>query len=385
MAQSWTLLDVDKNQYLDAEAPLLESSELDGLSLQRHTMRGGLCDGVDVLHVVNGPLSFRVLPTRGLGIWDAHYHGERFGWNSPVRGPVHPKFVDLGEPSGLGWLDGFNELLVRCGLESNGAPEFDDDGRLAFPLHGRIANKPAHRLEVTIDPEQEELRISGEVDEVRFHFLKLQMRTTIVTKRGEPGFRVRDEIFNLSASPAEMQILYHVNFGSPLLAAGSRVVAPVKTVVPRNAHAADGVRTWDTYEAPSPGFEEQVYFLELLANEDHQSRAMLKNAQGSHAVSMSFDNRVLPCFSIWKNTTAASDGCVTGLEPGTNFPNPRSYEGEHGRVIKLAGASSVVFDLGLEFHRGESEVQAAEALIAEIQAGRPPRIYDAPQPGWCAP
>ena len=44
----------------------------------------------------------------------------------------------------------------------------------------------------------------------------------------------------------------------------------------------------------------------------------------------------LPCYSVWKNTTASADGSVTGLEPGTNFPNPRSFEGQKGRVLKLA-------------------------------------------------
>ena len=50
------------------------------------------------------------------------------GWQSPVDGPVHPQFVPLADPSGLGFLDGFDELIVRCGLESNGAPEFDERG-----------------------------------------------------------------------------------------------------------------------------------------------------------------------------------------------------------------------------------------------------------------
>ena len=70
-----------------------------------------------------------VLPTRGMGIWRVTAAGRSgtadVGWKSPVRGPVHPAFVDLGEPSGLGWLDGFDEFFVRCGLESNGAPDFD--------------------------------------------------------------------------------------------------------------------------------------------------------------------------------------------------------------------------------------------------------------------
>ena len=41
----------------------------------------------------------------------------------------------------------------------------------------------------------------------------------------------------------------------------------------------------------------------------------------------------MPWFTQWKNTTSVADGYVTGIEPGTNFPNPRTYEGEQGRVI----------------------------------------------------
>src|SRR5688572_10202120 len=81
-------------------------------------LQGGLSDGVDTIDVSNGKLNFVVLPTRGMSLWKANLPGWSVGWNSPVRGPVHPNFVDLGEPSGLGWLDGFDELLVRCGLES---------------------------------------------------------------------------------------------------------------------------------------------------------------------------------------------------------------------------------------------------------------------------
>src|SRR5262245_18970435 len=129
-------------------------------------MHGGLSDGVEVVQVNNGALKFDILPTRGMGIWKAWLDGVEFGWRSPVRGPVHPAFVDLGEPSGLGWLDGFDELLVRSGLESNGAPEFDEKtGRLKFPLHGRIANKPAHDVDVSVDGESGEIRVTGVVEE----------------------------------------------------------------------------------------------------------------------------------------------------------------------------------------------------------------------------
>ena len=44
----------------------------------------------------------------------------------------------------------------------------------------------------------------------------------------------------------------------------------------------------------------------------------------------------LPCFTLWKNTAAEADGYVTGLEPGTNFPNLRSFErfvGENWNLV----------------------------------------------------
>src|SRR4051794_19753821 len=191
-------------------------------------LQGGLSDGVDIIDVGNGKLSFIVVPTRGMGLWKVELPNWSVGWKSPVHGPVHPAFVNLGEPGGLGWLDGFDEMLVRCGLESNGAPEFDPiNTRIRYPLHGRIANKPAHHVSVSASADGKELLVQGIVDESRFHFGRLRLTSTLTTVPGQASFRIRDEIENLSALPGEFQMLYHVNFGLPLLDGGSQVVAPI--------------------------------------------------------------------------------------------------------------------------------------------------------------
>jgi hypothetical protein len=384
-AKQWTAVHYAIGSEVSPSNTRFSIPEVAGLSAIREVSHGGLSQGVDVLTVTSGDFQFRILPTRGMGIWDATYKEERIGWKSPVRGPVHPAFVDLGEPSGLGWLDGFDELLVRCGLESNGAPEHDENGQLRYPLHGRIANRPAYLVTVSIDPDTKEMTVVGVVEETRFHFLKLRMTTTIKTKADEKGFRIHDAITNISQSPAEIQMLYHMNFGDPLLDAGSKVVAPIKTIVPRNEHAAEGISSWESYEAPQPGFEEQVYFFELLADGDGKTQAMLKNAHGTRAARLTFNKKQLPCFTTWKNTTAISDGYVTGIEPGTNFPNPRTYEGEQGRVVKLKPGGSFGFDFGFDYLSHDAEVEAAEAAIAKLQGDIQPQIYDSPQDGWCAP
>jgi galactose mutarotase-like enzyme len=319
-----------------------------------------------------------------MGLWKAWLGNMEIGWRSPVRGPVHPRFVPLGEPSGLGWLDGFDELLVRCGLESNGAPEFDDRRVLKYPLHGRIANMPAHFVQLTADDDSGEITLAGAVDETRFLFKRLRLATTIKTRAQEPTLSIGDRVENWSASPAEAQLLYHINFGPPLLEEGARFVAPVKTVVPRNPRAAETVATWDVYGPPEAGFAEQVYFLELLSASDGGVQTLLKNAQGDRGVSLHFHRTQLPCFTLWKNTADPAEGYVTGLEPGVNFPNPRSFEAKQGRVAKLAPGGQLHCNLRLAVHENRKQVDQAEKDIAAIQAGVAPVVHKEPLEGWCA-
>lgn len=384
--KTWTLLDVATQTYLDEIT--LGPDEVGGTatnySVQKRRLRGGLSEGVDEIRVRQGDFTVIFLPTRGMGIWKAWYGDEEIGWRSPVRGPVHPNYVPVAEPSGLGWLDGFDELLARCGLESNGAPEFDEQtGVLKYPLHGRIANRPAHEFHVGIDSTTGEIAVRGVVEETRFHFQKLRLVTEMRIAPGEPTIVVRDTIENLSASPAESQILYHVNFGQPLLDAGSRIVVPAKEIVPRNANAAKDIKTWDSYRAEQAGFEEQVYFFTLFGDGSGQTQTLLKNAHSTRGVSVHYNVNHLPCFSVWKNTTAGADGCVTGIEPGTNYPNPRSFEGKHGRVVKLPAHGSVSYELKLQWHPNEASVQKAEAAIAKLQS-QPAKVHSEPLPDWCA-
>ena len=59
---------------------------------------------------------------------------------------------------------------------------------------------------------------------------------------------------------------------------------------------------------------------------------MLQNRARNKAVSMSYPIAELAYVALWKNTNAESDGYVTGLEPGTGFPNNRRIERKFGRV-----------------------------------------------------
>lgn len=383
--QTWTLVDSEAAAPA-ADATLLpENAEgpAKGCSVTQTILRGGLREGVRAVELNNGAFRCVVLPDRGMGLWKAWLGDVELGWRSPVKGPVNPLFVPLWEAGGLGWLSGFDEMLCRCGLESNGAPDRDPEtDRLKYPLHGRIANTPAHRVDVAIDDSSGDIAITGIVDEARLYGNKLRMKSTVRSRAGQPGLTVIDEVTNLSGENGELQLLYHVNFGLPLLDPGSRVVAPIRTLVPRDARAAEGIAPWDTYGQEQPGYTEQVYFMELAAGEDGRTQVLLRNAHGNQGVSLRFNKKQLPCFTLWKSTQAAADGYVTGLEPGINFPNPRFYEKEHARVAQLKPGQTLRFELEIEVHATAESVSQAEQNIAALQGSVKPRIFERPMPRW---
>jgi hypothetical protein len=383
-AKTWVLIDsTTPGSSPDVQ---LDAAQLPGAPAEariiKRTRRGGLSEGVDEVLIHNGRFEFSLLPTRGMGLWRAWMAGETFGWQSPLPGPVHPQFVPLAEPSGLGWLDGFDEWICRCGMASNGAPDFNEQGQLLFPLHGRVANLPARDVQITLDGDQ--ISVRGVVDECRFHFQKLRLTTTISTRFNQPGLEIQDVVENRSASDAQMQMLYHCNFGAPLLGAGAEVLLPAERVVPRNEWAAAGLGHWSTYSAPTPGMTERVYFMRMLADDQRQTLALLRSADAQRGVSLHWNAEQLPCFSLWKNETSLQDGYVTGLEPGTNFPNPRTFEGEKGRVIRLAAAASHTMTLRIAIHEAAAAVQTATEQIRAIQRGRAPELVKSPDPQWCA-
>jgi hypothetical protein len=379
---TFTLTDVSQEVWV--ETLTVDAAEM-GLavtapwSVSKRRLHGGRRDGVDLIVVENGALRLSIVPTRGMGLWKGFYEGHFLGWESPITdGPVHPGLVNLSAGGGIGWLDGFDELMARCGLENNGAP-FEVKG-IAFGLHGRIANIPASYVAVHVDPDPpHEITVEGYVDETRLFGPQLRLGTRYATVPGSNRLTVRDEVVNLKDQPAEFQLLYHWNFGPPFLDDGARFVAPIRSVAPRDARAQEGIAAHDRYGGPEPGFAEQAYYYDLAdVSEGGPTLAMLRDAAGDKAVVLRFRKDQLPAFTLWKNTAGLRDGYVTGLEPGTNYPNPRPVEQARGRVVTLPPGGRYVAETVLEVLATPGEVAAAEAEIRRIQGAAPPTIHRQP-------
>ncbi len=148
----------------------------------------------------------------------------------------------------------------------------------------------------------------------------------------------------------------------------------------------EGLSQHDVYGPPEPGSTEQVYFYELHSQPGPGRRtlAMLRNRAGDKAVVLRFHTDQLPCFTLWKNTAGPRDGYVTGLEPATNYPNPRPFEKARNRIVTLPVDGRYVVETTLEVLTTSDAVAAAQSEIEALQSQGQPTINPGPREPFAA-
>ena len=260
---------------------------------------------------------------------------------------MNPAFVNLGAHGGLGWLEGFDELLARCGLENNGAPfeveTVKPDGsksHTTFGLHGRIANIPASYVAVHVDAAPpHEITIEGHVEETRVFGPADPHEDPHHDGAGlEPARRARRVREPQGPAALRCRCCTTGISGRRSWMPGRGFVAPIKSVTPRDATAAGGPGRLRRVRRPEAGLCRAGLLLRAARGDPAaggKTLVMLRNHEGDKGVVLEFRTDQLPAFTLWKNTAGLRDGYVTGLEPGTNYPNPRPFEQARNRVVRL--------------------------------------------------
>ncbi|MCS4495818.1 MULTISPECIES: aldose 1-epimerase family protein [Pantoea] len=368
-AKTWVLTSAE--QGTDKGNWQVNSSELKfqgkPFSIEQKVLHGGKQEGSKILEIRSQDgLTITLVPTRGMNLLRVEGFGTRLGWDSPVKEVVNPAFINLESRNGLGWLEGFNEMMVRCGYEWTGHP-VNDKGRI-YTLHGKAGNTPVSQLEVEVaDAAPHEIRIRGLIKESTFKKADLQTWTELRYVPGSNQFSLHDVLTNHSDYPHDYEIIYHSNFSTPILEEGARFLAPMSQISPFNDYAKAGLKNWQTYQGPTKDFDEMVFNIKPLSDKDHQTLAAVVNKAGNKGASIQFDTQQLPLLTLWKNTDTLKQGYVTGIEPGTNYAYPVTIEREQKRVKQLAQGASATFDLTYTLLHNSEQVNAVEKRIQAIQ------------------
>lgn len=337
-------------------------------AIEHVTLRGGRADGMDAIHCRTGALGFTVLPSRALDVSWAEYCGRPLCWRSPM-GDVAPAYF---EPADRGWLRSFaGGLLTTCGLASAGQPSRDAGEELG--LHGRVSNLPAAAVHADAAWVGDEYRMSikGRVRDGTALGPTLELRRRVETALGADWLRIEDEVENVSRHRAPHMFRYHVNLGFPLVDAGSRLHADVRTVAARDEASDAAIDRWNVITAPDPRASEQVFYLDLAPEADGTVEVALTNhrlGDGAAGLRLRYSSATLPRFLLWKLLTPGT--YVIGLEPSTCTDGGRATERAAGTLVELAPGERRSYRLELQIvHATDLEATARRSLAAGRRAG----------------
>ena len=156
-----------------------------------------------------------------------------------------------------------------------------------------------------------------------------------------------DKVKNIGSKESPLEILYHCNFGYPLLSEKSEVTIPSSGVTPRNDHAKEGIESCCAMEKPQADYEEKCYYHALSG----KTCVSVFNPDIGKKASIKFDTAELGCFTEWKMMGVHE--YVLGLEPGNCLPDGRDVMREKGILDTVKPGEEKVYHLVFEFCEGK--------------------------------
>lgn len=313
-----------------------------------YRFESGKAEGMRGLEVITGSgLEFTVIPSRCMDIAWASYKGIPISFISK-SGISAPGYY---EKDGLGFLRNFTcGLTTTCGLTYMGAP-CTDMGE-ALGLHGRISNIAAQNCSSSTEWSDDELvfMIKAQIRESSMFGENMVLNREITTKLGGNRIHIKDTVVNEGFEAAPFMLLYHCNFGYPVIDEEAQLKINASSVKPRDPRAAENISEWDSFHVPEHGFTEQLYYFDVIEDKDGYARAVIENRrllQNGLRITLEYEKSTLPFCSEWKQL--GEGDYVVGIEPGTWLPGGRAKAREKGELKFLNPGEEYITELSFIF------------------------------------
>ncbi|MDE1992461.1 MAG: aldose 1-epimerase family protein [Rhizobiaceae bacterium] len=352
------------------------------------TLGDGVERGIRMLEFRSGTgLRFTVLIDRSFDIADCDYRGMAIGWHSP-SGFKHPGLAEYEGEGGLAWLRSFSGLMVTCGLDhilfmyDEPADHYVYGPRktVSHSIHGRIGTIPGKLAGYGERWEGDEcfLWCEGTVTQGAVFGEHLELVRRIEIKVGTNDIKLTDRVVNRGFYRTPHMYCYHINAGHPVLAEGSRYLAPIKDVV-WAAHTGEDYRKqgvgYRSMPAPQMNFHEQVWQHEMAADQNGEVPVALVNDRLGIGFEVVTRKDQFPCMYEWQNLQAGQ--YAVGIEPSTNHVTGHGAARERGELIWLEHGEERRYDSIFRILVDAEAIAASEKRIAGL--ARQP-AEDFPQP-----
>lgn len=323
---------------------------------KRYYLADGRGAGVECVDIRTGTgFEYTVMPGRGMDIGWCGFEGMPVSYISKVgiSGPSY--FTGVRDQ----WLQCFpGGMLSTCGLGNVGdyCEDFTEGlGVQAFGLHGRISNQCAKNVCVSEkwDKDTFLMEVSGTNTEAQLRGENFSLQRTVTGKLGENCFTVKDVIMNEDFVERPYMIMYHINFGYPVIDKGSKIIIRSKERFTDTEVSMKNLS--DAYKITDPvnGIEEELYFHQT---EDYNGRgfaAVVNESIGVMAY-VRYTADTLPYITEWK--MMGDSDYVVGLEAGNCIPRGRKYHREKELIKTLSPGESVENELEIGVVAGKDEI-----------------------------
>lgn len=337
------------------------------------TLGDGAERGVRVLEFRTGSgFAFDVLVDRAFDVGRCELDGRPLSWLSSVgfAGPWYQ------EPEGLGFFRNWGGgMFTTAGLDHTLFMAEDTAEQYHYPakqtetfgLHGRVSNRPARLTGYgeRWDGDECVLWAEGEVLQAAVFGEHLLLRRRIEARVGESHLTVHDEVENAGYDLTPHMYLYHVNVGFPVVGENSELLAPAASVEAQGDYPVEG---YGGLHEPEPGYEEQVFEHELVAEEDGAVPVAVVNREINFGVYQIYNKEQFPHHFIWK--TMAEGTYAVGIEPSTNRNAGRLDARERGELIELDAGEKRFYDLELGALEGSEDINGFAGRIESLSGKR---------------
>lgn len=328
--------------------------------IETSVLDNGLGRGTRIAWINTGAgLRYKVVIDRGLDIVDAFFNQHSLAWIS--RAGVTAPRPDAS--TGLEWLWTFSGgLLTTCGLTHVGGPESDEFGDRG--LHGRVSNIRAE-IESIVQPDLRagklDMSITAVVKQSRVFGPNLELRRTISSTLGDPRIRIHDVVTNAANTKTPHMLLYHCNYGWPLVDEGTKIVwrgtCGSRGLDMDNAifNSRHDFRTCQKPLEKHRAGGEACGFIDVAPDKDGTCTVGLHNEKLGLAVVTRYKKKQLPCLANWQHWGPGE--YVTGLEPGTNPPTGQAAARKQKRLVHLGPGKSRTYDLEISVLTKSKDIQ----------------------------
>jgi hypothetical protein len=353
--------------------------QLYGVDLMEYA--DGAARGVRLLRFRSGAgLAFAVLVDRSFDIGELEFRGVPLSWASG-SGFRSPDLHNASDEQGSGFLRSFSGFLCTCGFDHIRQPErgsavhFGIPARTAidYPLHGRGAFQPGQLVGYgeRWDGDDCTLWCEGRVVQAAVNGEYLVLSRRIETRVGGATLTISDEVVNQGFAPTPHMLLYHVNFGWPLLDEGARFRAPIGATRAANHPRAEQQVGCFTQAGPQPQFRQQLFDHDVVADQGGRVGVALINDRLGLGVAIDYDARALPCL---QQLQAFAEGrYFFAVEPATARWGTRAAAEERGEVPVLAHGETRRYETTISV-LGAEDIVRFDERIDRLTPTRPPEF-----------